>query len=666
MAIKESEISNLDELIKNFKILCLVRKERNIDTISSQQSVASYSELKQEPANCKTNDDSNLYIPNDVYKEINAFLKWPMNKKKDVLKVRKKNNVINHFKTTYTIELLNIEKQIFTISKTAKIIIIKSFEFSCICKDSQARYCFFCNQKVSDSLQMFYEHIHTFTHIQNLKKMILHHKCFDIALKYMEETNNYWKCYKCEMLLLKYHENMKLHNRNKTDKKIFSDCCEQSKSQCNLLLKEFDNYWYNIHQYACIPCKKQFKIKLSFLYHIDNLHKHAKNIVYDFCLPCALLWISNGREYCFSFSIHCRNEMHKFLINSLDFVIGELPSRAKELLEHVEETAENLFKLSETALKSDLIEKNFLNPLKSLLNTEFPRLKMYPFGSRIAGLGFASSDVDIFIDCEGIAYECNNYYRLSSITNYMDIIKKCLQQDKDIWDVQEILKKCRVPIIKLRHRQTGLQCDLSFSNGLSVENTKLIKSINKACPQGRKLILFVKKWLSRCTLPGYHCITNYALAWLVIFYLQIEKFLPSIDTLIKRKNKSKLISGWETGVDHDIQDIVVNKSFDQLLREFFTFYGHFNYRDYVICPLIADTVEKKYFIDIFKLPKAMNLYIEYIQESAINTNFRIDSSICLQDPFDLSHNLTKAVEPLTLRAFKKYCKLSANILNNMI
>ncbi|XP_047363615.1 terminal uridylyltransferase Tailor-like isoform X2 [Vespa velutina] len=322
MAIKESEISNLDELIKNFKILCLVRKERNIDTISSQQSVASYSELKQEPANCKTNDDSNLYIPNDVYKEINAFLKWPMN---DVL-----------------------------------------------------------------------------------------------------------------------------------------------------------------------------------------------------------------------------------------------------------------------------------------------------------------------------------------------------EEDKDIWDVREILKKTRVPIIKLRHRQTGLQCDLSFSNGLSVENTKLIKSINKACPQGRKLILFVKKWLSRCSLPGYHCITNYALAWLVIFYLQIEKFLPSIDTLIKRKNKSKLISGWETGVDHDIQDIVVNKSFDQLLREFFTFYGHFNYRDYVICPLIADTVEKIYFIDIFKLPKAMNLYIEYIQKSAINTSFRIDSSICLQDPFDLSHNLTKAVEPLTLRAFKKYCKLSANILNNMM
>lgn len=130
--------------------------------------------------------------------------------------------------------------------------------------------------------------------------------------------------------------------------------------------------------------------------------------------------------------------------------------------------------------------------------------------------------------------------------------------------------------------------------------------------------------------------------------------------------KSNFFVGWETGVTYKILATVVNKSFDELLRGFFTFYGNFNYRDYVICPLIADTVEKKDFIDILKLPKAMNLYVKYIEESAINTNFRIDSSICIQDPIDLSHNLTKAVSPLTLRTFKEYCKLSVNILNSML
>nr|KAF7408916.1 hypothetical protein H0235_013768 [Vespula pensylvanica] len=518
MATKDNNISNWKELIRNFMVLTFVEEERNVDTISSEQSVASYSEDVQQPTHCKIKDDSNLYIPNDVYTEINKLLQWPMN---------------------------------------------------------------------------------------NLKKTILDHECLDITIKFMEETNKYWKCHECEILLLKYHKSVHQHDKNKNYDKISLKCYEESKNQRNHLMKEFDNHWYNIQTYACIP------------------------------------------------------------LNSLDFVIGELPSRAKELLEHVEETTENLFLLSEAILKSDVTKEKLLKQLTSLLNTVFPRLKIYPFGSRITGLAFASSDIDVLIDCEGDAYEYNECDKFPSLTYYMDITKKCLQNDKDIWDVQEILKKTKVPIIRLRHRQTGLQCDISFSNGLSVENTKLIKSINEACPSCRKLILFVKKWLSCCSLPGINCITNYALTWLVIFYLQIQKFLPSISTLIKRKNKSRRISGWETGVDHEILDVVVNKSFVQLLREFFIFYGHFNYRDYVICPLIGDTVQKKNFIDIFTLPDAMDLYIEYIQKSVNNESFRIDSSICIQDPYELSHNLTKAVAPITLRAFKQYCKLSANILDNM-
>ncbi|KAL2731414.1 terminal uridylyltransferase Tailor-like isoform X5 [Vespula squamosa] len=665
MDTKESNISNLKELIKNLMVLTFVEEEQNVDTISSQQSVASYSEVKQQPTQCKIKDDSNLYIPNDIYTEINEFLQWPMIKTNDIPQKCKKEKCIHRFDTTHTIELLKIEEEIFTISKMIEIIIIKSFEFSCICKEYQKRFCFFCKQNVSDNLQIFYEHIRSFDHVQNLEKTILDHKCLNITMKSKEETTNS-KCHKCEILLLKYHKSLHQHDENKNYEEIFLKCYKQSESQRNHLMKEFDNYWYNIQTYACVPCKKQFKFKLNFLNHIRTLHNHTQNIIYDFCIPCAMLWIVNKAYCCHSFSIHCNNIMHKFLVNSLDFVIGELPSRAKELLEHVEETAENLFKLSETILKSDLIKEKLLTQLKSLLSSKFPKLQIYPFGSRITGLAFASSDIDVLIDCEGDAYEYNEYHKLPSLIYYMDITKKCLQKDKDIWDIQEILKKTKVPIIRLRHRQTGLQCDISFSNGLSVENTKLIKSINEACPPCRKLILFLKKWLSCCSLPGPNYITNYALTWLVIFYLQIQKFLPSISTLIKQKNKSRRISGWETGADHEILAVVVNKSFVQLLREFFTFYGHFNYRDYVICPLIGDTVEKKNFIDIFKLPKAMDLYIEYIQESVNNESFRIDSSICIQDPYELSHNLTKAVAPLTLRAFKQYCKLSADILDSML
>lgn len=54
-------------------------------------------------------------------------------------------------------------------------------------------------------------------------------------------------------------------------------------------------------------------------------------------------------------------------------------------------------------------------------------------------------------------------------------IQKCLQADSENWEIELILDKSRTPVIKVKHRLTGLQCDISYTNGLSIENSKLIK-----------------------------------------------------------------------------------------------------------------------------------------------------------------------------------------------
>lgn len=41
--------------------------------------------------------------------------------------------------------------------------------------------------------------------------------------------------------------------------------------------------------------------------------------------------------------------------------------------------------------------------------------------------------------------------------------------------MKEILKETRTPIIKLIYRRTGVECDISVQNGLSVENSKLLR-----------------------------------------------------------------------------------------------------------------------------------------------------------------------------------------------
>ena len=56
------------------------------------------------------------------------------------------------------------------------------------------------------------------------------------------------------------------------------------------------------------------------------------------------------------------------------------------------------------------------------------------------------------------------------------------------------------------------------------------------------MILFLKKWLALVNETGTTSITNYALIWLVIFYLQTKEILPAIHDLFD-KNNPKEIAG---------------------------------------------------------------------------------------------------------------------------
>lgn len=55
------------------------------------------------------------------------------------------------------------------------------------------------------------------------------------------------------------------------------------------------------------------------------------------------------------------------------------------------------------------------------------------------------------------------------------LIKKILQEQKGEWEIKQIVEKAKVPIIKLIYKRNGLHCDVSITNGLPVENSKLIR-----------------------------------------------------------------------------------------------------------------------------------------------------------------------------------------------
>lgn len=94
------------------------------------------------------------------------------------------------------------------------------------------------------------------------------------------------------------------------------------------------------------------------------------------------------------------------------------------------------------------------------------------------------------------------------------------------------------------------------------------------------------------------------------------------------------------------------------------FYAEFTYKSHVICPLLGHPIEKRAFTNPSSLPQDMAPYIDYIRDAYMQEKpqtFFI-SPLCVQDPFDLSHNLTKAVHNRKLNKFQSNCNYSAKIL----
>ncbi|KAL3266561.1 hypothetical protein HHI36_010727 [Cryptolaemus montrouzieri] len=257
--------------------------------------------------------------------------------------------------------------------------------------------------------------------------------------------------------------------------------------------------------------------------------------------------------------------------------------------------------------------------------------------------------------------------------NQFEIIRAALEMFRKKKEFYKITSRptARTPIIRLKHRLTNLDCDISFRHGLSVENTKFLRFCFQLQPIAQKLILLLKKWSHLCALNEN--ITTYAFAMMTIFYLQTEKYLISVKTL-KELNPtvSSVIDGWETityttPIEEAKQYVKIYKGdIIELLKGFFKYYSEFKYKTDVICPLMGDVILKSQFTEDLKggkLPKEMGNYIRKINHEEQPEYFRSLSEFCIQDPFDLSHNLTKACTPPIVDKLRKLSTLTYEMMN---
>jgi len=208
------------------------------------------------------------------------------------------------------------------------------------------------------------------------------------------------------------------------------------------------------------------------------------------------------------------------------------------------------------------------------------------------------------------------------------------------------LPKARVPVVKFFHAGSQMSCDVCLNNHLATENTRLLRTYAAIDPRMRQMVILVKYWAKRrgVNTPYKGTLSSYAYVLLVIFYLQTrpQPILPVLQKIRTEKTAlipDPIIEGHNCYFCDDLEHVEKlgfmrncrnTETVGQLLLGFFSFLGAsngFNYRD--------DVVSIREGRPLTKADK----------EWTASSNTRRDRFwLCIEDPFELSHNLGRVAD----------------------
>lgn len=398
------KIESIHNIVSHIKGMTHKNKleSQNIDQSSANNVVALTTKMtKLSISNSNHSNlnsfDNNSIITDIVRAQITDFLcKSPFDKQTPNKCKSKKKSVIERLNKMYTKRYLEIEEKMYNVQQ--KLESIKINLELIMPYDRTYFYCLACNEKVSKELYLLYEHIciqrHT-TQVNQIKEDI---NSYVLSRQYIRRLSNFsLKCYACENPISNNRDNINLHIQSSIHKKKYKESARVIDAIFDSISQDIKNLWYNIQRFYCVLCKQNFKFKLEFIMHINTKHSKILNDqIFDFCIPCTTLWLSRSQNN--SYTGHCNDILHKYLLKSQDFMIEDFPDDMKGMLTQIDEVSDILYQQTQ-ALLDDNISQEVKQSLENSVKLYFPTVKGFIFGSRVTGLGFPNSDIDIYLDC---------------------------------------------------------------------------------------------------------------------------------------------------------------------------------------------------------------------------------------------------------------------------
>jgi len=273
--------------------------------------------------------------------------------------------------------------------------------------------------------------------------------------------------------------------------------------------------------------------------------------------------------------------------------------------------------------------------IENALKGIFPLSKVLPFGSSVNSFGKIGSDIDlVLMDSEIKENKTSRLiYHGKCVSNSRTQIQRNIEILGDL--LQLFLPGCsrvkrisqaRVPIVKYSQDFVGVECDLAVSNETAVNMSELLYIFGNFDYRVRPLVFTIKMWAREINLtndtPG-RWITNFSLTLLVLFYLQQEKIIPDIQTLVKQASNSDVRitnEGINCTFLRDVsklhKDVENKKTLDQLLLGFFEYFASFDFNTNAISLNFGKTINK---------PEYSALYIVNPLEVHFNVSKNISS-----------------------------------------
>ncbi|CAL5382841.1 unnamed protein product [Camellia sinensis] len=302
-------------------------------------------------------------------------------------------------------------------------------------------------------------------------------------------------------------------------------------------------------------------------------------------------------------------------------------------------------------------QKQLLTLLEKLVSKEWPEARLHLYGSCANSFRVSKSDIDVCL-----AIEDPDVNKSEVLLKLADILQSDNLQNVQVNDLafQDLcnvltavhaLTRARVPIVKLMDPATAISCDICINNVLAIVNTKLLWDYAQIDVRLRQLALIVKHWAkSRGVNATYQgTLSSYAYVLMCIHFLQQRRpaILPCLQGM--ERTYAVTVDNIECAYFDQVEKLSGfgsrnKESIAQLVWAFFNYWAYcHDYANDVISIRTGSILSKR----------------------AKDWTRRIGNDrhlICIEDPFEISHDLGRVVDKNSIRVLREEFERAAQIM----